>query len=541
MKKHITRRGFLKGCTALTAGSLLASQDKSNDSIQNIDSGNSSPEIRIDPAPRFEVSPYMYMQFMEPLGNTDGSVEASWDYDRENWREDLVDVVKDLSPDAIRWGGAFIRYYKWKEGVGPPEKRPWMYNYIWGGKETNRVGTGEFNDFCRRVGAEPLMCVNLLSDGVKYYWNTIHGENRSADHKEAADWVSYSNDPGNRARISHGHKDPFNIKLWQLGNENSYLYEDGFSLEESAGHCLRFARSMKERDPSIKIIGWGDVRNPEKLRPDTPKDDPEIQFWAPEMLKTAGEYMDYIAIHMMGIYPKDRSRITGFEYQKDPEEAWNTLLKLSDIADYRIRALTNVLKHSYPNIGIAVTEGHLSLHPYNANMILTEWLSAGYHARTLNTYLRHGDRIKICTAADFCGTRWTVNAVMMAVPRGISFLLPVASIMRLYKQHLGTHGIQVESAPEGLDVTATRKGSTIYLHVLNMNYNQTIRAIFSVKGADLAKGRVYELAPENPREYVNQNRPEVFLPKEKNVKSRTPVEWNFPARSVSAVELDLKV
>jgi hypothetical protein len=28
--------------------------------------------IRIDPTPLFELSPYLYMQFMEPLGVTDG-------------------------------------------------------------------------------------------------------------------------------------------------------------------------------------------------------------------------------------------------------------------------------------------------------------------------------------------------------------------------------------------------------------------------------------------------------------------------------------
>ena len=32
----------------------------------------------IDPTPVFDLSPYLYMQFMEPLNNTDSSVEAAW-------------------------------------------------------------------------------------------------------------------------------------------------------------------------------------------------------------------------------------------------------------------------------------------------------------------------------------------------------------------------------------------------------------------------------------------------------------------------------
>lgn len=540
MEKNITRRRFLKVGTALTAGSLLSGRLGSGVTPQPEPRNSEKNVIRISPTAQFEISPYMYMQFMEPLGNTDGSVEAAWDYDADDWRRDLVSAVKDLSPDAIRWGGAFIRYYKWREGVGPPEKRPWMYNYIWGGKETNRVGTPEFVDFCRRVGAEPLMCVNLLSDGVKDYWKTLHGENRSADAGEAADWVSYANDPDNRERISHGHRDPYHIKLWQLGNECSYLYESGFSLEEAAGHARRFAMAMKSRDPSIKIIGWGDVRNPEKFRPGTPKDDPDIRFWAPEMLKKAGEFLDYIAIHMMGIYPENDNLIAGFEYQKDPQASWQKLLELAGIAEYRIQAIKETLQDTRPETKIAITEGHLSLSPYNANMILTEWLSAAYHARTLNTYLRHGNRIHICTGADFCGTRWTVNAVMMPVPRGQSYLHPVGSIMRLYKHHIGSHGVPVTSTPAGLDIAASRKGNILYLHVLNMNYRQPVKAAFAVDGTAITGGRIFEIAPDDPRTYVNQNQPDVFKPVEKSLSEKVPLEWTFPATSVSAVELELQ-
>ena len=76
-------------------------------------------------------------------------------------------MVKDLSPDVMRVGGLFSRFYRWREGVGPAAARPTMRNYAWGGKESNRVGTRKFVDFCRRVGAEPLYCVNFLSDGEK--------------------------------------------------------------------------------------------------------------------------------------------------------------------------------------------------------------------------------------------------------------------------------------------------------------------------------------------------------------------------------------
>jgi hypothetical protein len=108
--------------------------------------------LRIDPTPLFPISPHLHMQFMEPLGVTDGSVEAAWDHDADDWRRDFADAVADLSPDVIRLGGLFSRYYRWREGVGPPGDRPRMRNHVWGGWETNRVGTGEVVSLCRRSG-----------------------------------------------------------------------------------------------------------------------------------------------------------------------------------------------------------------------------------------------------------------------------------------------------------------------------------------------------------------------------------------------------
>ncbi len=148
----------------------------------------------INPVPGFELSPYLYMQFMEPLGATDGSVEAAWDHLAEQWRDDVVAVTKELAPPMMRWGGIFADFYRWREGVGPREARPAMVNLLWGGVESNQIGTGEFVDFCRRVGADPLICVNFESDGRQQY-TRYRNSVRTADAKEAAAWVSYCNDP----------------------------------------------------------------------------------------------------------------------------------------------------------------------------------------------------------------------------------------------------------------------------------------------------------------------------------------------------------
>ena len=229
--------------------------------------------------PKYELSPYLFMQFMEPLGVTDSSVEAAWDHQRDAWRGDVVDVTRELEPTMLRWGGIFTDFYRWREGVGPRDKRPPMINVMWGGLESNQVGTAEFVDFARRVHAEPLMCVNFESDGRPQY-KTVKGKNRSGDAKEAADWVAYCNDPDNAERRSHGLAEPIPIRYWQLGNETSYD-NHGFDRATAVGKTIEFAKAMRAVDPSIQIIAWGD------------------SGWAKEMHDEAGEHVDMLAFHHM--------------------------------------------------------------------------------------------------------------------------------------------------------------------------------------------------------------------------------------------------
>ena len=111
------RRSFLRDCTLLAAGSLFASKSRLSSFQQEEQKNVAANAVVVDPEPLFEISPYLYMQFMEPLGVTDGSVEAAWDYGADDWRSDLIEVVKDLSPDVVRWGGTFTKYYKWREAA----------------------------------------------------------------------------------------------------------------------------------------------------------------------------------------------------------------------------------------------------------------------------------------------------------------------------------------------------------------------------------------------------------------------------------------
>jgi alpha-L-arabinofuranosidase len=522
----VARRGLLAGWSAVAAGPEPDDGGAAGASAPAAAAPSGS--IRFDPTPLFQISPLLHMQFMEPLGVTDTGVEAAWDHDADGWRPDFVEAVRGLAPKAIRWGGLMSRYYKWREGVGPPAARPPMRNHVWGGWEANRVGTAELVDLCWRVGAEPLLCVNFMGDGHRRYARTREGD-RTGSAAEAADWVSYCNDPGDADRRRHGDAAPYGVRLWQIGNETSYG-DGGFTQREAIAQTAAFARAMRARDPSIRLIGWGDRGL-----------DPASPLWATDMLRGAGEHLDYIAIHMMQQLPiRPDTLLHGARYQRDPARAWGELMEMSGRIGARLDEVEAAIAAAGTGTKIAVTEGHLSLAPHNTNPILMEWLTGVYHARALNTYQRHGERVAIATAADFNGTRWTVAAVRLQVPRGVSYLTPAGSVMRLFGRHVGDRAVAIDGAPSDLDIAASRAGNKVYLHVACTRYQGSVRATFEVQGARIAAGRVFEIAPDDLRQAVSQDEPEVFAPKERAIDpQRAPPDWRFPAGSVSVVELDL--
>ena len=116
------RRSFLKDASMAAAGIAVGGRFGVAAQVPTA-TGRRAPLV-VDPVPLFELSPYLYMQFMEPLGATDGSVEAAWDHLSDRWRDDVVAVTRELAPTMMRWGGIFADFYRWREGVGPRDTRP---------------------------------------------------------------------------------------------------------------------------------------------------------------------------------------------------------------------------------------------------------------------------------------------------------------------------------------------------------------------------------------------------------------------------------
>jgi hypothetical protein len=431
---------------------------------------------------------------------------------RDDWRPDLVEVTRALGPTLMRWGGCLSSYYRWREGIGPRKSRTPYFNLLWGGVESSQVGLHEFVDFCRRVGAEPFYCVNFESDGRRHWARPPRGGIRSAGPKEAAEWVAYCNDPSNRDRKRNGAREPINLKLWQLGNETSYD-PNGFDCETAAKRTIAFARAMRKVDPDLEFIAWGD------------------NDWAPRVCEVAGEHFQYIAYHTGYSSTRKNPPFRDDRFALDWDRTWTHLMTGADWGARKLKKVRAQVKpHGKP---IAVTEGHYG-RMGGDGMLMTAWATGVSYARIFNMYQRNGDVVKILTLSDFAGTKWRNNALIMSAPGRMTYMLPVARVMQLFRHHTGRKAVGVAHCPDGLDVTASRTGKQVYLHVANTNRTRSVRARLQVEGMKIRSGKVFSIARPAEQLVCRWNADE-FAPQEQRLPASR--EWSFPGASVTAIEL----
>ncbi|GAB4003493.1 hypothetical protein GCM10029992_45400 [Glycomyces albus] len=131
-------------------------------------------QARIAFDPRFTVADVpdrLFGSFVEHLGRCvyTGIYEPGHPTaDADGLRGDVLELVRELGPTMIRYpGGNFVSGYRWEDGVGPKQDRPRRLDLAWGVTETNQFGLGEFMKFCRAVGVEPNMAVNLGTRGLQ--------------------------------------------------------------------------------------------------------------------------------------------------------------------------------------------------------------------------------------------------------------------------------------------------------------------------------------------------------------------------------------
>ncbi len=166
---------------------------------------------------------------------------------KRGFRQDVLELVRDLGPTIIRYpGGNFLSGYNWEDGVGPVEERPVRLDLAWLSTEPNRFGTNEFIEWCRAAGTEPMLGVNLGTRGPD----------------EARQFLEYCNHPGGTdfsdLRAKHGYRQPHGVKFWCLGNEMDGPWQICQKTATEYGRAAKeTAKVMKLVDPSVQLAACG--------------------------------------------------------------------------------------------------------------------------------------------------------------------------------------------------------------------------------------------------------------------------------------------
>jgi alpha-N-arabinofuranosidase len=241
------------------------------------------PSARIVLDPASAVGPLnrrLFGSFVEHLGRCvyDGIYEPSHpSADADGFRTDVMDLVRELGVTTIRYpGGNFVSGYRWEDGVGPRDQRPKRLDLAWHSLETNQVGLHEFAGWSSRVGAELMLALNLGTRGVL----------------EALDLLEYTNLAAGSAlaelRGVNGSPDPFNVRMWCLGNELDGPWQLGHRSAEDYGKIAsRVAKAMRQMDPDLELVVCGS----------SSRSMPTFGTWERVVLEHTYEDVDFISCH----------------------------------------------------------------------------------------------------------------------------------------------------------------------------------------------------------------------------------------------------
>jgi alpha-N-arabinofuranosidase len=297
-------------------------------------------------------------------------------------------------------GGNFVSGYHWMDGIGPKEQRPTMRDLAWQSIEPNQVGTDEFMKLAHKMNWTPMVAVNL----------------GTGTPDEARNWVEYCNSPTGTKyadlRAANGHKDPFGVKLWCLGNEMDAPWQLGHvPARDYAIRAQQAAKMMKDVDPSIETIASGSCKI----------DLPTYASWDREILEYIGPFAEYLSVHRY-VRNDDNQAADFFAVTNSIEQQ---IEEMDAVCRY-VQALNRSSKRHYLcfdeyNIWYRARKaehkdgrGKFAPHLIEETFNLEDTLIiAGF----LNSFIRHADVVKIANLSQ------VVNVLAPIMTRGDEMLL----------------------------------------------------------------------------------------------------------------------
>jgi alpha-N-arabinofuranosidase len=371
------------------------------------------------------------------------------------FRADIIALLKELDSGTYRWpGGNFVSGYDWRDGIGDPDKRPPRYDYAWKTVEYNDVGIDEFMTLCRLINIDPYICVNI----------------GFGDAYSAAQWVEYCNGAVDtlmgRLRAASGHREPYNIKWWGIGNEMYGQWQLGhMSIAQYVIKHNMFAKAMRDVDPSIVLVASGATpfetsTTARHHRPPLPSKLPyeygSPEDWSGNLLEHSSDYFEVLSEHF---YPLADS---AFNIETQQFE------RVDDPLVDRVRRVVNRVRCTM-EAWQEYQKRMPNLKDKNIKIAIDEWSGGrrGFFpslcaAEGLHEMFRYSDVIEMSC--------YTAASSLVSYDRTDAVYSTTGLVFMLYRQHFGTIPVQVTgNSPQhevkgtiGVDKPTVTSGSDTY-------------------------------------------------------------------------------
>ena len=424
---------------------------------------------------------------------------------------EMVELSRALKTPVVRFGGNFTSAYHWRDGVGPMDKRISMLNLAWGMPEYNHFGTDEFLEYCRLIGAEPQIALNL----------------GSGTPEEAAEWVGYVNQRWGDKRGG---------LLWELGNELWGDFQTGYpTLERVAGLTRRFSEAVRKADPRARLIATG-------------QDPDHFKEWNAAQLTNPPDTFEMLATHfVVG---------TGRVRRANPSPDFVALSAFALPVE-----LERKLRQMKEQIDSSAWRG-------KATLAFTEWLFWGADDRTprfhnlggalcaaglLNAFHRVADFMPLADMTGLIefGGIWKKRGRAYGVPAYWAFRMystadavtPVEAVTKseTYDIQEGNQRLPDISGVPYLDVTAAlnEAGDKLTLFCVNRHLQRDLETRIRIAGFGPPSGaRIQTLSGASIYEANSERQPEKVAPVETALRDTGPeFTYKFPRSSVTVMEL----